>query len=73
MYQVQWLSAEDRLHGGYLWFGLEDAAFLAVADVQHHSLSHTQPPESFFQEAECAVPALMTQVMVTSIYRCLSL
>ena len=59
--------------GGYLWLGLKDAAFLAVADAQHHPLSHPRPPESLFQEAECAVSTLMTQIMVASIYHCLPL
>ena len=73
VYQIQGLGTEDGLHGGYLGFGLKYAALLAVADTQHHPLGHVQPPESFSEEAENAVPTLMTQVTVASIYRCLPL
>ena len=58
---------------GYLGLGLKYAAFLTVADAQHHPLGHAWPPESFSGEAKHAVSTLMTQVMVASIYRCLPL
>ena len=73
VYQIQWLSTEDGLHGGYLWLGLEYTAFLTVVDAQHHPLGYTQPPESLSEEAKCAVFALMPQVSMASIYHCLSL
>ena len=73
VYQIQWLGTEDGLHGGYLRLGLKYAAFLAVANAQHHPLGHTWPPESFSEEAKHVVSALMTQVTVASIYRCLPL
>ena len=72
VYQIQWLSTKDGLHGGYLWLGLEYTALLTVADAQHHPLGHTQPPESLSEEAKCAVSASMPQVPMASIYRCLS-
>ena len=73
VYQIKWLSTEDGLHGGYLGLGLKYVAFLTVANAQHHPLGHTWPPESLSEEAKCAVSALMPQVMMASIYHCLSL
>ena len=73
MYQIQWLGTEDEFHGGYLGPGLKYAAFLTVADTQHHPLGHARPPESFSEEAKRAVSTLMTQVMVASINHCLPL
>ena len=73
VYQNQWFGTEDGFHGGYLGLGLKYAAFLAVADAQHHPLGHAQPLESFSEEAQCAVSTLMTQVMVASIYHWLPL
>ena len=73
VYQIQWLSAEDGLDGGYLGLGHKYTAFLAVADAQHHPLGHAQSPESFSEEAKHAVSTLMTQVTVASIYHCLPL
>ena len=47
VYQIQQLSTEDGLHGGYLGLGFEHMAFLTVADTHHHPLGHAWPPESF--------------------------
>ena len=73
VYQIQGLGTEDGLNGGYMGLGLKYAALLTVVDAQHHPLSHARPPESFSEEAKCAVSTLMTQVMVASIYHCLPL
>ena len=59
VYQILWLSTEDGLHQRYLGLGLEYIAFLTVADTHHHSLGHAWPPESFHEQAKCAVSALM--------------
>ena len=73
VHQIQWLSTEDGLHGGYLWLGFEYMAFLTVVDTQHRPLGHTWPPESLSEEAKCVVSALMPQVLMASVYRCLLL
>ena len=72
VYQIQWVGTKDGLHGGYLWLGLEYTALLTVVDAQHHPLGHTQTPESLSEEAKCAVSALIPQVLMASIYRCLT-
>ena len=72
VYQVQRLCTEDGLHRRYLWFGFKNTALWTVADTHHHSLGHTWPPESLSKQAQCAVPALVFQVSVTSINRRLS-
>ena len=72
VYQVQQLCTEDGLQQRYLWFGFEDTALWTVADTHHHPLGHTWPPESLSKQAQHMVPALVSQVSVTSINRHLS-
>ena len=73
VHQVKWFSTKDGLHRGYLGLSLKNTALLTVADTHHHSLCHAWPPETFPEEAKCAVSTLMAQVSMASIYHCLLL
>ena len=49
--QIQQLSAQDRLHRGYLRLFFKDAALRAVTHTHHHPLGLAWLPEPFPEQA----------------------
>ena len=68
MHQVHRLCADDGTEVGLLYPCLELHTPGTVPYTAHCILYHAWPPESLFDQADCAVPALVSGETMATIY-----